>query len=498
LGHRLDLGTSPGNAAAGELPETRGGDVMGVGGSVRSGAAGAGPGSTGENEQLQWPLADALPLGCSVGIMAYNEEGNIANAIRTVLAQQPASMPITELIVVASGCTDGTTAIVDELALTEPRVRLIVQERREGKASAVNLFIGAARSPILLMTGADVLVKDGTIDALLRHFQDPAVGMVGGHPIPVNDETTFLGHAVHLLWRLHDRIARNSPKLGEIVAFRNVVPSIALDSSVDEMSVQALVTQLQYQLVYEPQAIVYNRGPTTVGDFLRQRRRIHAGHLRVRKQQRHTASTMSSTRVGRALLGSGSFRTPRAALWTLGTVWLEATARLLGRYDYMRRRSHQVWATALTTKRHIAEGTSAEAGRNILVFHIIDFHSHQLELGMHASRQLMRQVVQHVQHGLGPDALVSTKASGIIITQLSGDPQTAERTASEVVRVVDETSLACTGHREGVPVKLACAIIAFTPVGHTLGSILAAAPLPIDEHVELLGSSVRDALTEAI
>ena len=71
-----------------------------------------------------------------------------------------------------------------------------------------------------------------------------------------------------------------SPKLGEIVAFRNVIPRIPLDTAVDELSIQALITQLGYQLVYEPEAVVYNRGPATVGDFLRQRRRIYAGHLR--------------------------------------------------------------------------------------------------------------------------------------------------------------------------------------------------------------------------
>ena len=117
-------------------------------------------------------------------------------------------------------------------------MRLISQERREGKASAINLFIGEARSPVLIMVSGDVLVKQGTIESLLAHFDDPAVGMVGGHPTPVNDEAAFLGHAVHLQWRLHDRIARRSPKLGEIVAFRNVVPSIPLDTAVDELSIQ--------------------------------------------------------------------------------------------------------------------------------------------------------------------------------------------------------------------------------------------------------------------
>src|ERR687888_125369 len=207
---------------------------------------------------------DAGRRACSVGIMAYNEEANIAEAIGTILGQEVASHHIAELIVVASGCEDRTGAIVTDIGRDDARVRLIEQQRREGKASAINLFISAARSPVLLMVSADVLVKEGTIDALLRHFEDPSVGMVGGHPIPVNGETTFLGHAVHLQWRLHDRIARESPKLGEIVAFRNVVPSIPNDTAVDEISIQALVTQLGYRLVYGPGAIVFKPGPPTV------------------------------------------------------------------------------------------------------------------------------------------------------------------------------------------------------------------------------------------
>src|SRR5918911_2540639 len=145
-------------------------------------------------------MADVSPTGlaspslaCSVGIMAYNEAANIATAIETILQQRLTAAHLAELIVVASGCTDATVPIVAALARADARVRLLVQERREGKASAINLFLGAARSPVLLMVGADVLVKDGTIDALLHHFADPTVGMVGGHPIPVNDEGTFLG-----------------------------------------------------------------------------------------------------------------------------------------------------------------------------------------------------------------------------------------------------------------------------------------------------------------
>src|SRR2546427_369953 len=92
--------------------------------------------------------------GCSVGIMAHNEEANIGRAIDAVLQQQGPSVHIEEVIVIASGCTDRTVSIVAEIALREPLVRLCIQEKREGKASAINLFLKQAVSPIVILVGA--------------------------------------------------------------------------------------------------------------------------------------------------------------------------------------------------------------------------------------------------------------------------------------------------------------------------------------------------------
>jgi hypothetical protein len=423
---------------------------------------------------------DIAPSGldCSVGVMAYNEEGNIAAAIDTILGQRLTSGAVTELIVVASGCADRTGAIVSEIACREPRVRLIEQQRREGKASAINLFIGAARAPVLVMVSADLVLEEGTLDALLRPLEDPAVGMVGGHPTPVNDETTFLGHAVHLQWRLHDRIAREAPKLGEIVAFRNVVPSIPVDTAVDEISIQALITQLGYRLVYAPEAVVYNRGPATVGDFLRQRRRIYAGHLRVREQQRYSASTMSAWRVARALRQSGSFTTPRTMLWSFGTVGLEATARALGYYDDVRHRPQHVWEVCGTTKREIAEGASAHSQLTVAVFHIAGFHRRQLEIGAHASSQLTRRVGNHIKRALGARGTVSVRESGTIVAMLPCDREAAEETARELAQQVGSTRFPLNGHGASVEVALAVGIVAFPPAGPVLAQSI---PTPLLE-----------------
>jgi glycosyltransferase involved in cell wall biosynthesis len=436
------------------------------------------PGRTVPESQPGGDLPAGRGLDYSVGVMAYNEQANIAAAIDSILRQQPAAGRIAELIVVASGCEDRTAAIVADIVRSDRRVRLIEEERREGKASAINLFIGAARSPVLVMVSADVLVEDGAFDALLRHFTDPTVGMVGGHPTPVNGEATFLGHAVHLQWRLHDRIARRSPKLGEIVAFRNVVPSIPLDTAVDEISIQALISQFGYRLVYESQAVVYNRGPATVRDFLRQRRRIYAGHLRVREQQDYSAPTMSTWRVARALRGSGSFATPRAAMWSIGTVGLEATGRALGAYDVMRRRSSHVWEISDTTKDHIAEGANAQAQHTIAVFHIVNFHRRQLEIGLPASRQLTRRAADHIKRAFGSAAIVTIQQSGTIIALLPGDREAAERTAHELVQSSGVRPLPVHDHGVTAQITLACGIIAFPQVGPPLAQSI---PIPMLE-----------------
>lgn len=414
------------------------------------------------------PGGEALPeLECSVGVMAYNEEGNIAQALSSILRQDLKGKRVAEVIVVASGCEDRTVEIVSSIATREPRVRLIEQERREGKASAVNLFIDAATSPVLVLVSADLMVEAGAFEYLLSHFADPGVGMAGGHPIPVNGSGTLVGHAVHLQWHLHDRIARESPKLGEFVAFRNVVPCIPLDTAVDELSIQALVTQLGYRLVYEPRAIVYNRGPATIQDFLRQRRRIYAGHLRIKDQQAYEASTMSAWRAGRALLGSEFVTTPQAALWSICAVGLEASARALGHYDVTHsRRSHAVWEMCNTTKQDIHTPARAQQQHNVAVFHIVNFQHMELEIGLHASHQLAKRVAGRIRNALG-SVTVSVQEAGTAVAVLPGDRATAARAVGAVVELFEASPVTSGIRGEGTPVSLTCGIIAFPQQGQT-------------------------------
>ncbi|MCK4915237.1 MAG: glycosyltransferase family 2 protein, partial [Candidatus Eisenbacteria sp.] len=87
-------------------------------------------------------------LTASVGVMAYNEEQNIGKLLAALTGQSVQNVEIRQIIVVSSGSTDRTDDIVREWVAKDERISLIRQESREGKASAINLFLDAAEADI--------------------------------------------------------------------------------------------------------------------------------------------------------------------------------------------------------------------------------------------------------------------------------------------------------------------------------------------------------------
>jgi biofilm PGA synthesis N-glycosyltransferase PgaC len=397
------------------------------------------------NGQVQ---RDDGSTSCSVGIMAYNEEANIGRTIQAVLHQHGPLMRIEEVIVVASGCTDRTVPMVAEIALQDPRVRLCLQERREGKASAINLFLNQALSPVVVLIGADVLPEASALEYLCAPFKEPQIGMVGGRPVPVNDPSTFMGYAVHLLWRLHDRLARVHPKLGEVIAFRNVISGIPVDSPVDEISIQALLTQLGYQLLYEPACVVYNKGPLTLRDFLKQRRRIYAGHLQTRDRQNYEASTMKVSLIARQLLASRDFMlsTPKQVLWTLGTVILEGYARLQGYYDYRRKRDHHIWQMVDSTKELEAGKQKVRRickAQSVLVFRFMlegaEGYDGTPERQDREATEAARKLLPVVRSKIRKEDKLSINGPGIMTAVIRAEQHGAELVAKRIQQVVQAT-----------------------------------------------------------
>lgn len=292
-----------------------------------------------------------MTIRCSVGITAHNEEANIGKLLAAMLAQELHHVEITEIIVVASGCTDRTVEIVQEYAAKDPRIKLIVQPRREGKTSAINQFLRHAREEICVLESGDTLPRHDSIENLVKLFADPTIGMTGAQKIPVNVPEHVIGYMSHLRLRLEHQLCLEIPRLGELIAFRKVFDQLPPDVAMDEAFVEALVIRRGLQVRYAPDAVVYNMGPETLGEFIMQRRRNYAGHLHLVHKYGYRVSSLDTKRVLR--IAAEEFGKALRLIFTLFSLaMVEALARALGAYDYyIKGDKHVVWDIAWSTKR---------------------------------------------------------------------------------------------------------------------------------------------------
>lgn len=306
-------------------------------------------------------------LRCSVCITAYNEESNIGRLLEAMLDQLLYEVEITEIVVVASACTDRTVPIIREYMALDDRVKLIEQEHRLGKTAAINAFLQVTAEDIVVLESGDTLPHESAVEHLVRMFRDETVGMTGAHKVPVNTPDHIVGLFTYLRLQMEHELCLDIPRLGEMIAFRKVFNQIPADVAMDEAFVEAIVVQRGMQVRYAPNAVVYNTGPDSLSDFVRQRRRNHAGHLYLQQKYGYKVSSLRKRKIisiaisqaWNAIWGVAKF------LWALFLLAvLESWSRVLGWYDYaIRRERHVVWDMAWSQKTDIQQERERQTQR---------------------------------------------------------------------------------------------------------------------------------------
>ena len=90
----------------------------------------------------------------SVVMPAYNEEGAIEDAVRDVWEHVFPLVPDAELIVVDDGSRDRTGEILDRLAATEPRLR-VIHKANGGHGPAIRTGLDAASGEFVFLIDSD-------------------------------------------------------------------------------------------------------------------------------------------------------------------------------------------------------------------------------------------------------------------------------------------------------------------------------------------------------
>jgi glycosyltransferase involved in cell wall biosynthesis len=129
----------------------------------------------------------------SVLVPCYNEEATLAEVVRR--ARAVATGLEMEVIVVDDGSTDGSRAIMDQLA-AEGQIRAFSLPRNSGKGAAVQRALREATGDILLIQDADLEYDPADYPVLLRPILNGRSQVVYGSRFLGEHKAMYFWHSV--------------------------------------------------------------------------------------------------------------------------------------------------------------------------------------------------------------------------------------------------------------------------------------------------------------
>jgi GT2 family glycosyltransferase len=146
-------------------------------------------------------LRDSAPRA-SIIVVTYNNLALTRLCLESIVRNS--DYPNYEVIVVDNNSTDETPEYLRRLAAQHSHIQIVLNSENRGFAAANNQGIERSSGERLVLLNNDTVVPPGWLSRLLRHLEDPSIGMVG----PV---TNFTGNEA--------RVTVDYQTLGEMEAF---------------------------------------------------------------------------------------------------------------------------------------------------------------------------------------------------------------------------------------------------------------------------------------
>ena len=221
----------------------------------------------------------------TVVVSVHNESSRISTRLQNIFsADYPADK--LHVIVVSDGSTDDTVAQLESIA--HPRVSLIIQPHRQGKAAALNLAVKHATSELIVFTDIRQRFAPDAIRLLVRHFSSLETGAVSGELV-IEKAASTAGSGVDFYWKLEKFVRRNESRwdstigcTGAIYAIRrNLFSPLPPDTILDDVVIPMQIAMQKYRVRFEPKAIAYD--PQTLEPAREQirKRRTLAGNYQM-------------------------------------------------------------------------------------------------------------------------------------------------------------------------------------------------------------------------
>ncbi len=219
-------------------------------------------------------------------IPMYNEEKVIKEKIENTakLDYPPDKLKI---ILLDDHSTDKSNSISSEaIKQTSLNASVIENQGGKGKARALNWIFPSLKSEITIISDADALLKEDSLLQITKNFTEPDIGGATGKIVILSDKARISKSQedsyrfFYDIWRLGEsNIHSVSVCNGPLMAFRTeLLKKIKIDPDAyaDDSDMLFKIIRSGYRVVYEPEAVVYERVPLSVkGRIIQKMKRIN-------------------------------------------------------------------------------------------------------------------------------------------------------------------------------------------------------------------------------
>ncbi len=196
----------------------------------------------------------------SVVIAAHNEAESLRRKLSNLIQVKYPSERY-EIVVVSDGSTDGTNSILQEHSSIE-HLRVILRPRHEGKSTALNHGIEAARGEILIFTDARQTVAPDAISYLVSNFADRSVGCASGELFLHEGDADAVSNAVGIYWNIEKKIRQWESDSGSVMGAtgaiyalrRNLVVPLPAGAILDDVYLPLHVIRQGARVIFDSRA----------------------------------------------------------------------------------------------------------------------------------------------------------------------------------------------------------------------------------------------------
>lgn len=225
----------------------------------------------------------------SIVIAARNEAARLPARVENLRAQNYPGR--CEIIIVSDGSTDDPRRALEGLG---PALR-VIDVPAGGKPRALNAGVAAATGEILVFADARQQFAPNALTALVSNFADPIVAGATGELVLDCEQQgvdTQVGEGIGLYWKYEKWLRRNESRVwstlgatGAIYALRRRCWTPLPDTLLDDVLAPMRAVLAGSRIVFEEDAIAYDRASADAAAESRRKTRTLAGNYQILAQE---------------------------------------------------------------------------------------------------------------------------------------------------------------------------------------------------------------------